>query len=552
MNKPTGNPFSAFNLAPVLMSAIEKAGYERPTHIQNKAIPAILEGGDILAGAETGSGKTAAYVLPMLQQLIQQKQQEGWMVSKRNHVRALVLVPTRELVVQVREAVNTLAQDIEPEVRCLSVYGGLKLEAQMKALNNGVDILISTPHRLLELSEQGALKFNKLQTLVVDEADRLVDDNFRDETEAIFKLLPNKRQNLLFTATFPESIRRLVRSQLDEPTIINLDHRTDVRIDQHAVTVNADRKAALLGHLLQENDWKQVLVFCNSKRTCDKLAEKLSENAIAAEVLHGDKAHKDRLGALDNFRSGTTRVLIATDIASRGIDIPQLDCVINYEPSRIANDYVHRVGRTGRAGKTGQVINLIAHHEYAHFETVEKRNGLRLKREQVKGFEASATAPPPPARSKPKKKGKLSKKKQLKRQQKKDGSSVRSTAERQETERGTPATAKASKREKTHRTESKPTSTKEKPDRTTPVEKKAWPVKTAPSDNKGKPEKTYSKEKTTWSEKAPSKDKTGEPKKGGLKDMEVKLTNKAAKEKQDVETEQKPVNEHIWKKKTFD
>jgi superfamily II DNA/RNA helicase len=417
MNKKTKTSFAAFHLDAALMSAINKVGYISPTDIQSDAIPAILKGGDVLAGAETGSGKTAAFVLPLLHKIIEQKRYEGWAAARGSHIRALILVPTRELVVQIRDEVKALAQDVSPEIRCMSVYGGVKLDSQIAAIRSGCDVLIATPNRVLELAAEKAVVFNKLQSLVLDEADRLVDSHFMEDVESVFKLLPNKRQNLLFTATFPESIRDLVRRLLYQPTIINHEHKTEYRIDQHAVTVNYDKKAALLAHLLKENDWKQVLIFCSAKKTCDRLVEKLADDNVEAVALHGNKVQKERLSALDGFKSGKVRVLVATDVASRGVDVLDLDCVINYELPRSPNDYIHRIGRTGRAGRNGQAISLISHHEYAHFQVIEKRNGLRLEREQVEGFEASENAPPPPKRNKPKKKSKkprLSKKKRLK------------------------------------------------------------------------------------------------------------------------------------------
>ncbi len=416
MYKKANIEFSSFGLSTALVSAIKKANYLHPTKIQVDAIPVILAGGDVLASAETGSGKTTAFVLPLLQKIIEQKEADGWVSAKGRHVRALILVPTRELVVQVREEVNLLAQDIQPEIRCLSVYGGVKMDSQIKAMKSGVDVLIATPNRLLDLTEEGALKFNKLQTIVIDEADRLVDTHFKEEIEAVLKRLPNKHQKLLFTATFPESIRSLVRSFLDNPTIINLEQHLESVIDQHAVTVNADKKFALLAHLLKENDWQQVLVFCSAKKTCDRVVEKLKEYKIDAVALHGDREQKERLAAVDAFKKGAIRVLVATDVASRGLDVERLDCVINFELPRSPNDYTHRIGRTGRAGRRGQAISLIAHHEYAHFAVIEKRHGLVLKREQVADFEASKKAPPPPPRKNPKKKSKakLSKKKRQK------------------------------------------------------------------------------------------------------------------------------------------
>ena len=424
MKKPrTKQTFDSFGLSPSILSAIKTLGFTTPTQIQLEAIPKILMGGDVLAGAETGSGKTVAFALPLLQKLIEKRWNEGRDYSRGNQVRALVLVPTRELAIQIREDILALAQDINPELRCLSVYGGVKINPQMMAMRGGVDILISTPGRFLDLAEHNALKFNKLQTLVLDEADRLVGSNFQDEIENVFKLLPNQRQNLLFTATFPDSVRKLVRVLLRQPTIINLEHSEEILIDQHVVTVNHDKKNDLLEHLLKENDWKQVLIFCSAKKRCDNLWRKLDKRGIQATTLHGNRAQKDRITALSDFKSGKTRILIATDVASRGIDIEELACVINYELPRSPNDYIHRIGRTGRAGTKGQAISLISHHEYGHFRVIEKRNNLHLKREQIAGFEADAKAPPPPStgtKKKKSKKTKLSKKQRTRLQDKKE------------------------------------------------------------------------------------------------------------------------------------
>jgi len=419
--KTTTQSFKTLKLLPVLLSAIKRIGFTTPTQIQMDAIPAILEGGDVLAGAETGSGKTAAFALPLLQTLIEHQKSDGYSQARGNHVRALILVPTRELAIQIREDILALAQMIRPEIRCLSVYGGVKINPQMMAMRGGVDVLISTPGRLLDLADHNALKFNKLQTLVLDEADRLVGSNFQQEIEDVFKMLPKQRQNLLFTATFPESVRKLVRDLLNEPTIINLEHSSEILIDQHVVTVNHDKKNDLLAHLLNENDWRQVLIFCSAKKRCDNLVLKLEKRDIQAMALHGDKAQKERIVALENFKAGKTRILVATDVASRGLDIKKLDCVINYELPRSPNDYIHRIGRTGRAGTKGQAITLIAHHEYAHFSVIEKRNNLRLAREQVAGFEADRKAPPPPTRDNPRKKNrkKLTKKQRAKMEAKK-------------------------------------------------------------------------------------------------------------------------------------
>ena len=440
-SKPIDRSFDSFRLSPLLLDAVKEAGYVKASDVQLKTIPAILEGKDVLARAETGSGKTAAFVLPLLQQLITGKNRQ-----KNNNVGIVVLAPTRELTIQIREeferfsakfrhqssklsdsedsfykgsknARDSRSSNVEP-VKCLSVYGGVKINPQMIALRSGADVLVSTPGRLLDLHKQNAIRLHQVKTLVVDEVDRLMKGDFQEEIDDIFKLMPKTRQNLMFTATFPESIRKLVRRTMNDPEIINVDETQsrdfgrkadDIMIDQRVITVNRDKKNDLLAHLLKENDWKQVLVFCSAKRSCDNLVIKLEKRGVEAFAMHGNQQQNARARALSNFKAGKTRILIATDVAGRGIDIQNLPCVINYELPRSPNDYTHRIGRTGRAGEVGIAISLISHHEYQHFGVIEKRNSIRLEREQVEGFEADKKAPPELVRSKPKKKKKKKK-----------------------------------------------------------------------------------------------------------------------------------------------
>jgi superfamily II DNA/RNA helicase len=418
---PHSNQFSDFNFSAALHAVIKAAGYSTPTDVQVRAIPPILEGRDVLAGAETGSGKTAAFALPLLEKLNQQKQYDTYNVARGNHIRALILVPTRELALQISETLNSYAQQLSPKIKALAVFGGVKINPQMMALRGGADILVATPGRLLDLHTHNAIKFNKLQTLILDEVDRLVGEGFKDEIEQVFKYLPNQRQNLMFTATFPNSIRYLIRHLLKQPVIINIDPSDKILIDQRVFTVNYDKKNDLLAHLLNTYDWKQILIFCSAKKSCDNLVKKLEKRDISAVAMHSNKEQRARNKALREFKAGETRVLIATDVAARGLDIEELPCVINFELPRSPNDYTHRIGRTGRAGEKGFAISLIAHHEYAHFAVIEKRGGVVLKREQVAGFEADAVAPTMPARVKPKKKSrtKLSKKKRQRLQDKK-------------------------------------------------------------------------------------------------------------------------------------
>ncbi|MFW5442785.1 MAG: DEAD/DEAH box helicase [Methylococcaceae bacterium] len=434
MKKPTPQTdFESFSFSAEILSAIKQMGFVKPTDIQLKTIPAVLEGRDVLARADTGSGKTAAFALPLLDKLSNQNVYTQIGRCKRfdadnrvasNCVQVLVLVPTRELAIQVAEVFSKLSADIYPAIKCQSVYGGVKINPQMKELRGGADVLVATPGRLLDLVEQNAVKFNQLKALVIDEVDRLMKGDFQEEIERISKLLPSKRQNLMFTATFPESISRLVREVMNAPAIINMDEFVDeLEIEQRVITVNHHQKNDLLAQLLDNNDWSQVLIFCSAKRTCDNLVKKLEKRSIEAVAMHSDKEQSKRSAALKGFKAGEIRILVATDVAARGIDIEQLPCVINYDLPRSPNDYIHRIGRTGRAGQKGHVISLIAHHEYQHFSVIEKYNGLNLKREQLDGFEVDETPPPLPRKSPKKKKSRVSKK-QKSRQQSNEPQSV--------------------------------------------------------------------------------------------------------------------------------
>lgn len=406
--KKSTSSFDVFGFSAEILDAIKTTGYLKPTTIQQVAIPKVLEGRDVLAGAETGSGKTAAFVLPVLHLLTRGDSHTYYGEKKEtvraHQVRALILVPTRELAIQIGQEVRKFAKNIEPWVTCLSVYGGVKIEQTIKELRVGTDFLVATPSRFLELIKAKAVKFNQLETLILDEVDRLVSGDFKQEVEQIIKYLPNKRQNLFFTATFPDEIRPLVRQVLDNPEIIKQEPEEKQLIDQRVLTVNFDKKTALLADLLENNDWSQILVFCSVKRSCDRLVEKLAEKNIEAFALHSNKKQHERRDVLKEFKAGTIRIIIATDVAARGLDIVQLPCVINYELPRSPNDYVHRIGRTGRAGEEGVAISLISHHEYQHFNVIEKRNGLDLAWEALAGFEADEIAPPPPQRNRPKKK----------------------------------------------------------------------------------------------------------------------------------------------------
>lgn len=412
--------FTTFALPDALMAALKQAGFQKPTEIQAETIPPILQGKDVLARAETGSGKTAAFVLPLLANLCSRNPLNEDVTTTRynpaerardNSVQVLVLVPTRELAIQVCDVFEHFAQHIKPGIRCLSVYGGVKINPQMQDLRGGADILVGTPGRLLDLHAHNAIKFNRLKALVVDEVDRLMKGDFEEEIQQLAKRLPNNRQNLMFTATFPDTIRPIVRRIMREPTIVNMeDSQDEADIDQHVVTVNREKKNDLLAYLLNENDWRQVLIFCSAKRTCDNLVIKLAKRGITAIAMHGDKEQSHRMAAMRDFKCGLTRILIATDVAARGIDVEYLPCVINFDLPRSPNDYIHRIGRTARAGQSGQAITLLSHEEYQHFKVIEKRNGFVLEREQIPGFEADEVAPVMPKKNGTRKKLKARKK----------------------------------------------------------------------------------------------------------------------------------------------
>ncbi|WP_305908032.1 DEAD/DEAH box helicase [Methylomarinum sp. Ch1-1] len=387
-------PFTALGLADPLLRAIADSGYATPSPIQSQAIPAVLGGHDVLATAQTGTGKTAGFTLPILHRLSQQT------YSKNRPVRALILTPTRELAAQIGESVNKYGSHLHPRLKSLVVFGGVKINPQMMKLRGGVDILVATPGRLLDLVEQNAVKLNQVETLILDEADRMLDMGFIRDIRKVVALLPKKRQNLLFSATFSEDIRKLTTGLLVNPVKIEVAPRNTAAelVEQRAYLVNKTDKTALLSHLIQEHDWKQVLVFTSTKHGANRLTEKLNKIDIKAAAIHGNKSQGARTTALAGFKAGDIRVLVATDVAARGIDINLLPHVVNFELPRAAEDYVHRIGRTGRAGEEGQAISLVSHDEYNGLRQVEKLIGKEIKREQIAGFEPAAIAPPMPAK----------------------------------------------------------------------------------------------------------------------------------------------------------
>lgn len=382
--------FTDFGLSAPLLARLTELNYTTATPVQAATIPALLQGKDVLAGANTGSGKTAAFALPIIQHLSVNTQRGA---SKQNNVSCLVLVPTRELAKQVADSFQSYSSHLNGLIKTVAVFGGVSINTQMLALRGGADVVVATPGRLLDLLSSNALKLNKVTHLVLDEADRMLSLGFTEELNQVLELMPKKKQTLLFSATFPEDVQALASSLLTNPLEIQMQSAETSTLVQRVFTVNRESKTALLAHLINENHWRQALIFVNAKNTCEHLAQKLAKRGINAEVFHGDKAQGARNRVLEAFKSSEIDVLIATDIASRGIDIDKLPVVINFDLPRSPADYMHRIGRSGRAGEVGLAISLVCHDDYHHFSVIEKKNKIRLEREQVAGFEADEEMP---------------------------------------------------------------------------------------------------------------------------------------------------------------
>jgi ATP-dependent RNA helicase RhlE len=385
--------FSSLGLSAELVRAVSDEGYAKPTPIQVQAIPAVLAGGDLLAGAQTGTGKTAGFVLPILQRLSTVPAARS---GHRKPVRALILTPTRELAAQVEESVRTYGRYLR--IGSTAIFGGVGMNPQIATLRRGVDIVVATPGRLLDHVGQRTVDLSQVETLVLDEADRMLDMGFIHDIRRILALLPKRRQNLLFSATFSDEITRLADTLLDAPATIQVARRnTPVEvIAQRVHPVDRGRKTALLVHLIQSHAWYQVLVFTRTKHGANKLAEQLERAGITALAIHGNKSQGARTRALAEFKAGKLQVLVATDIAARGIDIEELPHVVNYDLPNVPEDYVHRIGRTGRAGAGGEAISLVCVDERDFLRDIEKLIGRQLPRETVAGFEPDLAARPEP------------------------------------------------------------------------------------------------------------------------------------------------------------
>jgi ATP-dependent RNA helicase RhlE len=376
--------FDELNLAPAILKAVREQGYDTPTPIQAQAIPAVLAGQDLLAGAQTGTGKTAAFTLPMLHKLSMSR-------SSTNRfgvfgIRALVLTPTRELAAQVEESVRTYGKHLQ--LQSAVIFGGVGMAAQIKTLKKGVDILVATPGRLLDLQQQGFLDLSTVQMLVLDEADRMLDMGFIHDVKKVLALVPKEKQSLLFSATFSQEIRDLAAQLLHKPQSIQVtpENTTVQLIKQVIHPVGRQQKKALLAHIIDTKQWSQVLVFCRTKFGANHVADFLNKQGITAMALHGNKSQTARTQALSGFKSGDIRVLVATDIAARGIDIDDLPHVVNYEIPNISEDYVHRIGRTGRAGASGEAVSLVSLDEEGFMQEIEKFTRQTIEVEKVEGF----------------------------------------------------------------------------------------------------------------------------------------------------------------------
>ena len=386
--------FNELGLMPSLLKAVNEKGYTNPSPIQEKAIPLILRGKDVLASAQTGTGKTAGFTLPLLQILSKQ--------SNSNHrkIKALILTPTRELAAQIYD--NVIEYSRHLELRSTVIFGGVNQKPQVSKIRSGIDILIATPGRLLDLENQRLLSLRNVEILVLDEADRMLDMGFQRDINKIMNLLPSKRQNLLFSATFSKEIKRLAKGILNDPAMVETSpqNTTVEAIVQYVYNVDKNKKSSLIIQLIKEGKWKQVLVFTRTKHGANNLCKKMIKADISAAAIHGNKSQGARTRALAGFKDGSVEILVATDIAARGLDIPLLPHVINFELPNIPEDYVHRIGRTGRAGAKGEAISLVCIDEKQYLKDIEKLVNLRIPSKIKQGFEPDPNAVPEPTKQK--------------------------------------------------------------------------------------------------------------------------------------------------------
>lgn len=379
--------FTQLGLCQPLAQAVSALGYEKPTHIQSQAIPVILQGRDVIAAAQTGTGKTASFVLPILHKL------HGAQTQKKKRIRALILVPTRELAIQVDDKIQQYGQPLA--LRSLAIYGGVDEKAQKQALIDGVDILVATPGRLLDLYGQRAVYFEEVEILVLDEADRMLDMGFIDDINKILDRLPEAMQHLLFSATLSNKVRDLAKSVIHNPFEISIAAKqaSKANIEQWIITVDKDQKSALLSHLIQQNQWDQTLIFIETKHGAAKLVSQLEKRGIHAEAFHSGRSQASRAQLLEDFKAGKIKYLVATGVAARGIDIEALPRVVNYDLPFPADEYVHRIGRTGRANAQGEAISFVSKDNFKNLCMIESRLGHLLERREIDGFAPKKPVP---------------------------------------------------------------------------------------------------------------------------------------------------------------
>jgi len=410
-------PFSTLNLSSKLQEILKQNDYKQPTPIQKKVIPLVLERLDVMAQAQTGTGKSAAFVLPILE-LLAQNPYEG-----KRKIKALVLAPTRELTLQIAETFELFGKALSPKVKVVSVIGGEGIGEQIYGIQKGCDVIVATSGRFLDVLSKNQMSLKSLDFFVLDEADKMLNLGFAEELDAILEALPSKRQNLLFSATYPQKILEIISRVTKDAVKVSVESEapTVEKIKQRVIEVNPENRGPLLRYLLKKEKWKQVLVFMENKRATDNIAEKFRKRGYLAESFHGDLSQEDRNFTIREFKAKKIQVLFTTDIISRGVHIEGIDCIVNFDLPRSPADYIHRIGRTGRAGKSGEAVSFIGHEEQAHFKLIEKRSDIKLERESIKGYELTGTAPKKekgPAPVKGKKKSKKDKLRELAAKQK--------------------------------------------------------------------------------------------------------------------------------------
>lgn len=404
--------FTELGLSKDLLKAVEYAGYSQPTDVQAQAIPLILEGRDVIAESKTGTGKTASFVLPILQSL------QHVPDEKRKTLKVLILSPTRELAMQICSSFKVYGRNLPKQIKTLLIVGGSNINVQLRSLGHGVDVVVATPGRLLDIAQREKFDFTSVKTLVIDEADKMLDLGFAKELESVLNLLPTQRQNLLFSATIGDKIKKLTQSFMADAVNIKSEGKAAPveNIHQRVIEVNRTNRGPLLRHLIETEGWSQVLVFVSTARGADVMASKLMKMNIEADAFHAGLTQAQRTKTLADFKDKKFTILVATDLAARGIDINQLECVVNYDLPRSAQDYIHRIGRTARAGEAGTAVTFVGHEDKAHFLLIQKRIQLRLPRESIEGFELTGEPTPRVKGSAPVKGLRMSKKDKIRAQ----------------------------------------------------------------------------------------------------------------------------------------